>query len=73
MLIESTEQFHASAAIAIQRGPNEVAESDYARLPAATRRKLCILQEHGVVRLHSPADPDKLDRSNERNQIDRAP
>jgi len=53
MLIESTEHFHASAAIAIQRGPNEVAESDYESLPAATRKKLRILQEHGVVRLHS--------------------
>ena len=73
MLIESTEQFHASAAIAIQRGPNEVTESDYARLPAATRTKLRILQEHGVVRLHSPVDPEQLDRSNERNQIDRTP
>jgi len=53
MLIESTEHFHASAGIAIQRGPNEVAESDYESLPAATRKKLRILQEHGVVRLHS--------------------
>ena len=48
MLIESTEQFHASAAIAIQRGPNEVTESDYARLPAATRTKLRILQELAI-------------------------
>jgi hypothetical protein len=63
MLIESTEQFHASDAIAIRRGANEVAESDYAELPPAIRTKLRILQEHGVVRLHSPADPDKLDRS----------
>jgi hypothetical protein len=51
MLIESTEQFQASAAIAIRRGPNEVAESDYERLPVATRTKLRILQEHGVLRL----------------------
>ena len=63
MLIESTEQFQASEAIAIRRGPNEVAESDYAELTPAIRTKLRILQEHGVVRLHSPADPDKLDRS----------
>jgi hypothetical protein len=63
MLIESTEHFHASAAIAIRRGPNEVTETDYAELPPATRTKLRILQEHGVVRLHSPADPDKLDRA----------
>jgi hypothetical protein len=62
MLIESTEHFHASAAIAIRRGANEVTESDYARLPPATRTKLRILQEHGVVRLQSPADPDQLDR-----------
>ena len=61
MLIESTEHFHASAAIAIRRGPNEVAESDYARLPPATRTKLRILQEHGVVCLHSPVDVDQLD------------
>ncbi len=53
MLIESTEHFHASAGIAIQRGPNEVAESDYERLPAATRTKLRILEQHGVVRMHS--------------------
>jgi len=59
MLIESTEHFHASAAIAIRRGPNEVTESEYARLPLATRTKLRILQEHGVVRLHSPPDVDQ--------------
>jgi hypothetical protein len=52
MLIESTEQFLASTGIAIQRGPNEVAESDFERLPQATRTKLRILQEHGVLRLH---------------------
>jgi len=52
MLIESTEQFHASTGIAIQRGANEVAESDFERLPLATRTKLRILQEHGVVRVH---------------------
>jgi len=51
MLIESTEQFHASTGIAIQRGANEVAESDFERLPLATRTKLRILQEHGVVRV----------------------
>jgi len=51
MLIESTEQFQASAAIAIRRGPNEVDEVDFERLPAATRTKLRILQEHGVLRL----------------------
>lgn len=53
MLIESTEQFQASNGIAIQRGTNEVAESDFERLPPATRTKLRILQEHGVVRLHA--------------------
>jgi hypothetical protein len=53
MLIESTEQFHTSTGIAIQRGENEVAESDFERLPPATRTKLRILQEHGVVRLHT--------------------
>ena len=51
MLIESTEAFLASTGIAIQRGPNEVAESDFERLPLATRTKLRILQEHGVLRL----------------------
>ena len=56
MLIESTEQFQASDGIAIRRGPNEVTESDYERLPVATRTKLRILQEHGVVRLHPRAD-----------------
>ena len=53
MLIESTEQFQASTGIAIQRGTNEVAESDFERLPLATRTKLRILQEHGVVRVHT--------------------
>jgi hypothetical protein len=53
MLIESTEQFQASTGIAIQRGTNEVAESDFERLPPATRTKLRILQEHGVVRVHT--------------------
>ena len=56
MLIESTEQFQASAAIAIRRGPNEVAESDFECLPVATRTKLRILQEHGVLRLR-PSEP----------------
>jgi hypothetical protein len=58
MLIESTEQFQASTAIAIQRGPNEVAESDFESLSLATRTKLRILQEHGVLRLR-PSDPEK--------------
>jgi len=58
MLIESTEQFQASTGIAIQRGPNEVTESDFARLPLATRTKLRILQEHGVLRLH-PTEAEK--------------
>ena len=62
MLIESTEHFHASAAIAIQRGPNEVTESEYERLPAATRTKLRILQEHGVVRVHPAAEPKPAER-----------
>ena len=51
MLIESTEQFQASAAIEIRRGPNEVNEVDFESLPVATRTKLRILQEHGVLRL----------------------
>ncbi|MEI9937950.1 MAG: hypothetical protein WDO69_12095 [Pseudomonadota bacterium] len=58
MLIESTEEFQASTGIAIQRGPNEVAESDFERLPLATRTKLRILQEHGVLRLR-PSDGEK--------------
>ena len=37
MLIESTEEFLASTGMAIQRGPNEVAESDFERLPLSTR------------------------------------
>ncbi len=55
MLIESTEQFQASTGIAIQRGSNEVAESEFQSLPLATRTKLRILQEHGVLRLR-PSD-----------------
>ena len=51
MLIESTEQFQAATGIAIQRGENEVAESDFESLPLATRTKLRILQEHGVLRV----------------------
>lgn len=51
MLIESTEQFQTSMGIAIVRGENEVAESDFERLPLATRTKLLILQEHGVLRV----------------------
>ena len=58
MLIESTEQFQASAAIAIRRGPNEVDEVDFERLPVATRTKLRILQEHGVLRLR-PSESEK--------------
>ena len=57
MLIESTEQFQAAVGIAIQRGANEVPESDFEQLPAATRTKLRILQEHGVLRLKPSAEP----------------
>lgn len=64
MLIESTEQFQASAAIAIRRGPNEVAESDYESLPLATRTKLRILQEHGVLQLH-PSQSESRAQTNE--------
>jgi hypothetical protein len=60
MLIESTEHFHASAAIAIRKGANEFTESDYQGLPAAIRMKLRILQEHGVVRLSAPGAPETL-------------
>lgn len=58
MLIESTEQFQASEAISIRRGSNEVTESDYDSLPQATRTKLRILQEHGVLRVR-PSAKDK--------------
>ena len=64
MLIESTEQFQAAAGVAIQRGPNEVTESDFESLPLATRTKLLILQEHGVVRLR-PSDAQKPDPRSE--------
>ncbi|HYQ46850.1 MAG TPA: hypothetical protein VER11_32995 [Polyangiaceae bacterium] len=64
MLIESTEQFHASTGIAIQRGSNEVAESDFERLPLATRTKLRILQEHGVVRVHESGTETSESRAN---------
>lgn len=66
MLIESTEQFHASTGIAIQRGANEVAESDFERLPQATRTKLRILQEHGVLRVHA-SSAEKSEPVAERN------
>jgi len=59
MLIESTEQFQVSTGIAIQRGTNEVAESDFERLSPATRTKLRILQEHGVVRVHTSAPKER--------------
>jgi hypothetical protein len=58
MLIESTEQFQASDGMAIRRGPNDLTESEYERLPAATRIKLRILQEHGVLRLHPRQDSE---------------
>jgi hypothetical protein len=67
MLIESTEQFHASTGIAIERGANEVTESDFERLPLATRTKLRILQEHGVVRLHA-GEPKKPEPPADRNE-----
>jgi hypothetical protein len=59
MLIESTEQFQASTGIAIQRGTNEVTESDFERLSPATRTKLRILQEHGVVRVHASESKER--------------
>jgi hypothetical protein len=59
MLIESTECFQVSAGMEIRRGSNEVTESDYERLSVATRTKLRILQEHGVVRLSARSVPEK--------------
>jgi len=67
MLIESTEQFQASAGIAIQRGANEVAASDFEQLPLATRTKLRILQEHGVLRLR-PSEGEQADPSAVRDE-----
>lgn len=67
MLIESTEQFQTSMGIAIVRGENEVAESDFERLPLATRTKLLILQEHGVLRVR-PSKTEKLEPSSDRNK-----
>ncbi len=67
MLIESTEQFQAATGIAIQRGENEVAESDFERLPLATRTKLRILQEHGVLRVR-PSTAEKPDPSEDRSK-----
>jgi hypothetical protein len=67
MLIESTEQFQAAIGIAIQRGENEVAESDFERLPLATRTKLRILQEHGVLRVR-PSQVDTRDPAVDRSK-----
>ncbi len=67
MLIESTEQFQAATGIAIQRGENEVAESDFEQLPLATRTKLRILQEHGVLRVR-PSETQKIDPGAERSK-----
>jgi len=67
MLIESTEQFQASTGIAIQRGENEVAESDFESLPLATRTKLRILQEHGVLRVRA-SEAEKPAPSAEQNK-----
>ncbi len=70
MLIESTEQFQVSTGIAIVRGENEVAESDFERLPAATRTKLRILQEHGVLRVRA-SETDKLEPKAEATAVGR--
>jgi len=67
MLIESTEQFQASTGIAIVRGENEVAESDFEQLPLATRTKLRILQEHGVLRVRS-SETEKLEPPRDGNK-----
>ena len=67
MLIESTEQFQASLGIAIVRGENEVAESDFESLPLATRTKLRILQEHGVLRVRA-SETDKLEPRSDPNK-----
>jgi hypothetical protein len=67
MLIESTEQFQASLGIAIVRGENEVAESDFESLPLATRTKLRILLEHGVLRVRA-SETDKLAPHSEPNK-----
>ena len=51
MLIESSEQFQVSAALAIRRGPNQLSLAEFERLPVPTRTKLQILQQHGVLRV----------------------
>lgn len=52
MRIDSTEYFYAGTGFRLNRGRNEVAESDFEALPEETKRKLRILESHGVVRVY---------------------
>jgi hypothetical protein len=53
MRIDSTEYFFAASGFWLQRGRNEVDETAFDALPEETKRKLRILESHGVVRLYA--------------------
>lgn len=58
--IDSTEHFYASKSFRLQRGENEIDEQEFANLPEDIKRKLSILERHGVVRMRTAsatADP----------------
>ena len=49
--IDSTEEFYASTTFCVRRGKNEIEEHQFAALPEGIKRKLRILERHGVLRL----------------------
>lgn len=58
--IDSTEDFSAES-LHLQRGENEIEDDEFEALPEGTKRKLRILENHGVVRVRATsaaADPN---------------
>jgi len=51
--IDSTEHFTASTSFELHRGENEIEEQEFDALPEDIKKKLRILESHGVVRVRA--------------------
>ena len=66
--IDSTEHFYASTSFELQRGENEIEEREFEALPEDIKKKLRILESHGVVRVRAAsatadANPSQIGKS----------
>jgi hypothetical protein len=70
--IDSTEEFSASTTFCVRRGENEIEEHQFAALPEGIKRKLRILERHGVLRLReasatAESSPSQMGKSSAAN------